>query len=149
MKERKYPSKLGLSPIDDNEFTFQAFNDILEESSTKMIKAVLLNQWKIAGIGNSYLQGILFKAKIHPKRKVVDISENDRKDLFNAIKEILNEAIRLGEREDEYDLYNKPGGYKKILSKRMKGKPCPKCGTVIKKSNVLGSSSYVCPSCQK
>lgn len=67
---------------------------------------------EIAGIGNSYLQGILFKAKIHPKRKVVDISENDRKDLFNAIKEILNEAIRLGEREDEYDLYNKPGGYK-------------------------------------
>jgi len=47
LKKRKYLGKLGLSPIDDNEFTFRAFNDILEESSTKMIKAVLLNQWKL------------------------------------------------------------------------------------------------------
>lgn len=149
LKKRKYPGRLGLSPVDDKKFTFQAFNAILEENSTKMIKAVLLNQRKIAGIGNSYLQDILFKAKIHPKRKVVDIRENERKGLHNAIKELLNEAIRLGGREDEYDLHNKPGGYRKILGKHMKGKPCPRCGTVIEKSNVLGSSSYTCPSCQK
>lgn len=149
LKKRKYPGKLGLSPIDDNEFTFQAFNDILEESSTKMIKAVLLNQWKIAGIGNSYLQDILFKAKAHPKRKAVDISKNERMNLYNAIEETLNEAIRLGGREEEYDLYNKAGGYKTILGKHMKGKPCPECGTMIEKLNVLGSSAYVCTSCQK
>ncbi len=149
LKKRKYPGNLGLSPIDDKEFTFQAFNDILEESSTKMIKAVLLNQWKIAGIGNGYLQDILFKVKIHPKRKVIDISEKERIDLHNAIKETLNEAIQLGGRETEYDLYNNPGGYKPILDAHMKGKPCPKCGTVIEKLNVLGSSSYICPSCQK
>lgn len=149
LKTRKYPGKLGLSLIDDKKFTFQVFNDILEESSTKMIKAVLLNQWKIAGIGNGYLQDILFKAKIHPKRKVSDISEDERTHLYYAIKETLGEAIRLGGRETEYDLYNKPGGYKTILGKHRKGKPCPECGTVIEKLNVLGSSSYVCPSCQK
>lgn len=149
LEKRKYPGKLGLSPIDDKEFTFQALNDILEESSTKMIKAVLLNQWKIAGIGNGYLQDILFKAKMHPKRKVVDISEDERTHLYCAIKETLGEAIQLGGRETEYDLYNNPGSYKSILGSHIKGKPCPKCGTVIEKLNVLGSSSYVCPSCQK
>ncbi|MFB0509562.1 MAG: DNA-formamidopyrimidine glycosylase family protein [bacterium] len=148
LKQLKYPGELGISPL-DKKFTFQKFNEILQESEKEIIKAVLLDQEKIAGIGNSYLQDILFRAKIHPKRKVVDINIGERKALFNAIKKTLKEALKLGGRDCEFDLYNKPGGYKPTLDKNMKDKPCPQCGAKIAKLNVLGSTSYVCLSCQK
>lgn len=149
LEAHRYPGKLGLSPVDDKEFTFQTFNDILDEESKKIVKYVLLDQRKIAGIGNGYLQDILFKAKIHPKRKASDISENERIHLYRSIRETLKEAIRLGGSESSYDLHGSPGGYKRVLGEHMKGKPCPRCGTTIEKLNVLGSSSYICPSCQR
>lgn len=148
LKQLKYPGKLGISPL-DNKFTFQKFNDILEKSNKEIIKAVILNQRKIAGIGNSYLHDILFRAKIHPKRKVGGMSIGERKILFNTITKTSKEALHLGGRNNEFDLYNNPGGYKPILDKNIKGKPCPECGKKIEKLNVLGSACYVCPSCQK
>lgn len=149
LRVHRYPGKLGVSPIDEKEFTFQKFNDIFNEYGSKIVKYVLLDQTKIAGIGNGYVQDILFKAKIHPKRKAADIHENERKILYTAIKETLNKAIRLGGSEQEYDLFGNLGGHKRILDASMKGKPCPNCGTTIEKLNVLGSSSYICPTCQK
>jgi formamidopyrimidine-DNA glycosylase len=148
LKRLKYPGKLGISPL-DNKFTFKKFNDILEESNKEIIKAVLLDQRKIAGIGNSYLHDILFRARLHPKRKVADISVGERKVLFNAMIKTLKEALHLCGRNNEFDLYNKSGGYKPILDKNIKGKPCPECGNKIEKLNVLGSASYICPGCQK
>lgn len=149
LETQRYPGKLGLSPVDANEFTFQKFSHILDEYGNKIAKYVLLDQTKIAGIGNGYLQDILFKAKIHPKRKIVEISENERRFLYDSICGTLNEAVRLGGSRQEYDLYGNLGGYKRILDANMKGKPCPRCGTAIEKLNVLGSSSYTCPNCQK
>jgi formamidopyrimidine-DNA glycosylase len=66
---------------------------------------------------------------------------------LNRHVQTMNKAVRLGGRDTEYDLYDSPGSYRVILDKRMKGKPCPECGT-IEKLNVLGSTCYVCPSCQ-
>jgi formamidopyrimidine-DNA glycosylase len=148
LKQLKYPGKLGLSPLDDKKFTFKKFNDILNESEKEIIKAVLLDQRRIAGIGNSYLQDILFRAKIHPKRKAADIDAEERKVLFNAITKTLKKALHLGGRDNEFDLYNKPGEYKPILDKNIKNKPCPECGKKIEKINVLGSSCYLCSACQ-
>lgn len=142
--------KLGISPIDEKEFTFKAFNNILEEDNTKLIKDILtVDQSKIAGIGNGYFQEIIFKAKIHPKRKAEELSEEERKALYNAIREVLSEAIRLGGKDDVFDLYGKKGGYRKILGAHALGKPCPDCGTAIERLNLLGSRTYYCPSCQK
>lgn len=144
----EYPGTLGISPLDE-EFTLEAFNTVLEENSSKMIKAVLLDQRKIAGIGNGYFQEIAYKAKIHPKRKAGDLSEEERKTLYNAVKNVMNEALRSGGKDDTYDLYNRKGGYKKILGAHALGKPCFLCGTPIEKLNIMGSITYVCPSCQK
>ncbi len=151
LKKRAYPGDLGLSPVDDREFTFENFNKILNSRSNENIKSLITTRGKenIAGIGNSYLQDILFKAKVHPKRKVKDLSGKERMDFYTAIRETLNEAIRLGGRETEYDLYNNPGGYRMIMGSHMKGKPCPECGSIIEKMSIAGSSSYICPSCQK
>ncbi len=144
----KYPGRLGVSPLDEN-FTFEMFNTILEESSEKMIKAVLLDQSKVAGIGNGYFQEIMFKAKIHPKRKAGELGKDERKALYTAVKDVLTEAFQRGGKDDIYDLYNNKGGYTKILSAHSLGNPCPRCRTPIEKLNILGSTTYLCPSCQK
>jgi formamidopyrimidine-DNA glycosylase len=148
-EDRRYPGRLGVSPVDDEEFTFERFRRILHENTGKMAKYVLLEQKSIAGIGNGYLQDILLKAKIHPKRKANEIDKGEERALFTAAKETLKEAVRLGGSELERDLFDKPGGYRRILGEHMKGRACPFCGTPIEKLNILGSSSYVCPSCQK
>ncbi|MBU7016418.1 MAG: Fpg/Nei family DNA glycosylase [Theionarchaea archaeon] len=143
----RYPGELGLSPLDEK-FTYERFCEILGAPRTN-IKSILLGQKKIAGIGNGYLQDILFRAKIHPKRKIAALNDDEKGNLYNATKDVLNEAIQCGGRNSEYDLYNSPGGYKSILNSRMKGKPCPVCETTIEKLTVQGSSSYICPFCQK
>lgn len=143
---QKYPGKLGLSPVGE-EFTFRRFCDLLDQASKKNIKYVLLQQDQIAGIGNGYAQEILFKAKIHPARKVADIDRKERLALHRTIKQVIRKAVRLGGRASEYDLYGNPGRYKPVLGAEMRGKPCPVCGAAIEKVAV-GSASYVCPSCQ-
>jgi formamidopyrimidine-DNA glycosylase len=149
LEAQRYPGKLGLSPVDEKEFSYQNFCAVLEQGGNKIVKYVLMEQTKIAGIGNGYLQDILFRAKLHPKRKVADLSKTERKTLYNAIRKTLNEAVRRGGGEFEVDLYDQPGRYKRLVGEHMKGKPCPACGTTIEKLSVLGGSVYVCPSCQK
>lgn len=146
----RWLGKEEVSLIDESEFTFQVFNDYLDSYSNKPIKFILIRQGEnMSGIGNGYLQDILFKAKIHPKRKARDISEAERKNLHKIIKQTLTEATKKGGRDTEVDLYGQPGKYRVILDKRMKDEPCPECGTPIQKSNILGSTCYVCPICQK
>lgn len=149
LEATKYPGKLGLSPIDDSEFTLESFSGILDEGGANIIKKVLLDQWKIAGIGNGYCQDILFRARVHPKRKANDLNARERKTLYSTIKDVLNEAVRLGGSDSERDLYDHQGGYRRLMGEGTKGKPCPKCRTPVEKISLLGSSCYICPSCQK
>ena len=102
----------------------------------------------VCGIGNGYLQDILFRAKLSPKRKVPDISPDERMRLRGAIAETMTEAIEKGGRDTERDLYGRPGRYVPILDRRAVDTPCPDCGTPIEKMSYLGGSCYVCPSCQ-
>ncbi len=146
----RWLGKEEVSLVDDKAFTFKVFSDYLDKYASKPIKFILIRQGEAhSGIGNGYLQDILFKAKIHPKRKARDIHEDERKNLHSIIKKTLKDALKLGGRDSEVDLYDKPGKYKVILDKRMIGQPCPECGTTIEKSSILGSTCYVCPSCQK
>ena len=139
-----------LTPL-SHEFTYDRFNQLLEdyeERDKKSIKYFMISGPGVLGIGNSYLQDILFRAKIHPKRLVVDISDGETRKLYDAIRETMKEAIELGGRYDERDLYNNPGGYVRILDSKAKGNPCRECGTPIEKIQYLGGASYLCPSCQ-
>lgn len=145
-----YAGNVGLSPIGDA-FTPERFNRTLDDSgdwSRKPIKAFLVHEGNVCGIGNGYLQDVLFRAGLSPKRKVPDISADGRERLRRAIVETMNEAIGKGGRDTEVDLYGAPGGYTPVLDRRAKGRPCPECGTPIEKVSYLGGSCYVCPSCQ-
>jgi formamidopyrimidine-DNA glycosylase len=146
----RWLGKEEVSLVKEEEFTFEVFNNYLDKYTSKPIKFILIRQGEaLSGIGNGYLQDILFTSKIHPKRKARDIPEAERRRLYKTILEILADATKKGGRDTEVDLYGQPGKYRVILDKRMKDKPCPECGTTILKSNILGSTCYVCPTCQK
>jgi len=145
-----YAGNLGVSPIGE-EFATERFDEVLDNSgdwSRKPVKAFLVHEGNVCGIGNGYLQDILFRAKLSPKRKVPDISPDERMRLRGAIAETMTEAIEKGGRDTERDLYGRPGRYVPILDRRAVDTPCPDCGTPIEKMSYLGGSCYVCPSCQ-
>ncbi len=120
-----------------------------EEVQKLSLKAFLATEQRIPGLGNGVLQDILFSAKMHPKKKVGTLSAAERDSLFDALKATLASMLEGGGRDTELDLFGQPGGYKTILSKNSANKPCPLCGTMIKKEAYMGGSIYYCPSCQK
>jgi len=147
----KHPyAEVGIPPLSDR-FTPERFDQLLEEypeKTKKGIKGFLVTSKHINGIGNSYLQDILFRAKLHPTRKIPTLSSNERFKLHAAIQNTMAEAIKLGGREDERDLFDHPGGYTRLMSNQTVGQPCPDCGTLIQKISYLGGACYLCPTCQ-
>jgi formamidopyrimidine-DNA glycosylase len=135
-----------------NEFTFEYFQMLfgeLEKEDSRSIKYFIISKPSIWGVGNGYLQDILFRAKVHPRKRCVDLTDKEKKALYMAIKETLKQAVELDGRDTEFDLYSRPGKYKRILDSRQVGKPCPECGTPIEKIQYLGGAAYYYPSCQK
>jgi formamidopyrimidine-DNA glycosylase len=141
----------AISPADVS-FTVKRFTDLLEQYEDKekdSIKTFFTNGQSVAGIGNAYLQDILFRAKLSPKRKVADITANEKKALYSAVKDTVKQAIRQNGRSCERDIFDNPGKYSPIMDKNAKDKPCPNCGTAIQKISYLGGSCYICSSCQR
>jgi formamidopyrimidine-DNA glycosylase len=137
------------SPLTDA-FT-RAYFDKLFDAETPMLsaKAFLATKQRIPGLGNGVLQDILWTAKIHPKRKMAELSKGEIDRMFAAVKSVLREMTAKGGRDTERDLFDHPGGYTTILSKYTVDKPCPACGTILSKEPYLGGSIYVCEGCQK
>jgi len=142
--------EVGIPPLSD-EFTPERFDQLLEEypdKTKKGIKGFLVTSKHVHGIGNGYLQDILFRAKIHPAHKIPKLSSHERLKLHTAIQETMAEAIKMGGRDDEHDLFDRSGGYTRLMSNQTVGKPCPDCGTSIEKISYLGGACYLCPNCQ-
>lgn len=114
------------------------------------IKSFLLNQRRIAGIGNVYVQDPLFKAGIHPLRKINTLDDDDATALWQAIQETLQESIDLGGSAWERDLHGEKGRWDQsfFLVAYREDQPCPVCGTPIEKIKTGGTSGYICPVCQ-
>ncbi len=126
------------------------FNSLFGDNTGKLsLKAFLATEQRIPGLGNGVLQDILFVARMHPKKKVNTLSEKDKEELLDALKSTLTKMVADGGRDTEVDLYGRQGGYKTVLSRNTVDKPCPVCGTIIKKEAYLGGSVYYCSSCQK
>ena len=143
-------SKEKTSPLSPD-FNKSYFYQIISPSDAQKLslKALLATKQRIPGLGNGVLQDILFNAKMHPKRKVNSLSENDKKALFQAVRSTLTAMTENGGRDTELDLFGQPGGYQTILCKNSVNQPCPICGTIIKKEAYLGGSIYYCEHCQK
>lgn len=113
------------------------------------LKAFLATEQRIPGLGNGVLQDILFNSKMHPKRKVDTLDDRDIDILFDRLKDTLGKMAEQGGRDTEMNIFGRPGGYGTILSKNTVNKPCPVCGTIIKKESYMGGTIYYCDKCQK
>ncbi|MGE4486138.1 MAG: zinc finger domain-containing protein [Oscillospiraceae bacterium] len=124
--------------------------DTLRRGETEKLsaKAFLAAEQRIPGLGNGVLQDILFRAGVHPRRKMGTLTEKEFDGLFHAVKDTLAEMTRLGGRDTEKDLFGSAGGYKTIMSKNTAEKPCPVCGAIIQKAAYMGGTVYYCPKCQ-
>jgi formamidopyrimidine-DNA glycosylase len=138
------------SPLSDD-FDTAYFNCLITSSEVQKLstKAFLATEQRIPGLGNGVLQDILYKAGIHPKRRVVTFTDNERKTLFQSVKYTLKEMTEKGGRDTTRDLFGRPGGYRTILSQTTVDKPCPACGSTIVKQPYMGGNIYFCNGCQR
>jgi len=138
------------SPLSD-EFDGKYFDLLITSPDVQKlsIKAFLATKQRIPGLGNGVLQDILYDAKIHPKRKVETLTEDERDALFHTVKSTLKEMTAQGGRDTTKDLFGKAGRYKTRLSQNTFDKPCPLCGGTIVKQSYMGGSIYFCNHCQK
>lgn len=136
------------SPLDEAEFTFERFSKQLSEKNVN-VKSVLVGKDAVlVGLSNSAFQDILYRAKIHPKRKASELSEDKRRSLYDAIQLVIRERIRLGGKDQFLDLYAKQGRYTPAMGPNMNGKKCGVCGSSIEKLSLGGGQVYFCPKCQ-
>lgn len=141
-------SKEAITPFDEGFDTY--FEEIFSNCKpSESVKAFLATKQRFPGIANGTLQDILYRAKIHPKRRISTLNETERANLLSTTKKILKEITDLGGRDTEKDIWGKPLGYHVQLSKKTYPGKCQCCGDEIKKETYLGGSIYYCPTCQK
>lgn len=146
----KIKSKFGIEPLTSG-FTFEKFKEIFINRK-KNIKAVLMDQALIAGVGNIYADEILFKAGVKPMRMAADIKQEELKKIFKTANEILKKAIKMrGTTFSNYvDSRGKKGNYTKMLKiYGREGEKCFRCGGVIKKIKLGGRGTRFCGRCQE
>jgi len=146
-----FMNRLGPEPL-EADFTHQAFAMRLERRKNSGMKAVLLDQSVLAGVGNIYADESLWAAKIHPESKVSEISKAKLKALHQALLDVLRLSIKKGGSSDRnyVNAEGKKGSYISFANVfRNEGKPCPRCQTSIIKTRVAGRGTHLCPRCQR
>lgn len=136
------------SPLEDR-FDEAYFGRLVADAKPNLsAKAFLATEQRIPGLGNGVLQDILFKSRIHPKRKLATMSDAELGRMYSSVKSTLREMTDRGGRDTEKDLLGRAGGYKTLLSKNTCSGPCPVCGGTFVKEAYLGGAVYYCPACQ-
>ncbi len=144
--------KVGPEPLADD-FTADDFRERIRKRPNGLIKAVLLDQTVVAGVGNIYADESLWGAKIHPAERVRNIGDSKLNTLFNELRAVLQLSIDKGGSSDKnyVDAEGKRGSYLSFANVfRREGKPCPRHpDTNIIKTRVAGRGTHTCPKCQK
>ncbi|MFQ6033616.1 MAG: bifunctional DNA-formamidopyrimidine glycosylase/DNA-(apurinic or apyrimidinic site) lyase, partial [Candidatus Bipolaricaulia bacterium] len=141
-------AKLGLEPFTSN-YRWESFTKLMR--TNQEIKRLLLDQAKIAGVGNIYASEVLHRCRIHPRQLANDLSLNDARCLFDEIQRIMEEAIQhRGTSVYHYrDIDGSKGEFQDFLKVYGKaGQPCPRCGTPIEEIEQGGRGTFFCPQCQ-
>ncbi len=142
---------LGLDALAD-ECDLDFFDALLKKNARKKIAILLLEQDKIAGIGNIYRSEMLYRSGVRPLRLIGKITKMERVKLFSAMKDVLREAVRLrGTTDGDFrDTFGKPGGFQKTLFVYgREGLPCKRCDTIVLRKKLGQRSIFYCPKCQK
>lgn len=142
--------KVGPEPLSE-EFTWEVLRDRLQRRKNTNIKAALLDQTVVAGIGNIYADESLWGAKVHPTMLVKLLNDDDFRNIYRALVDVLRLSIEKGGSTDRnyVDAEGKRGSYLTFANVfRREGQNCPRCGSVIEKTRVAGRGTHTCPVCQ-
>lgn len=142
--------KLGFEPY-DKRMTLKHLKGKLENRH-RAIKTCLLDQTIITGLGNIYVDEVLFLSKLHPERLANTLKKKDIENIIKSSTSVLHKAIKLGGTtiRSYTSSLGVTGRFQNELNVHMKkGEPCPACSTPIEKKKVNGRGSYYCPRCQK
>lgn len=142
--------KVGPEPLSED-FTWEVLRDRLQRRKNTNIKAALLDQTVVAGIGNIYADESLWGAKVHPTTLVKLLKDEDFQNIYRALVDVLRLSIEKGGSTDRnyVDAEGKRGSYLTFANVfRREGQPCPRCGATIEKTRVAGRGTHTCPVCQ-
>ncbi len=145
-----FMQKVGPEPLSDS-FTPQDFIQRLARRPKTNIKAALLDQSVIAGVGNIYADESLWGAKIHPTRLVSTLSEAEITLLYHELRDVMNLAVEKGGSSNHtyVNAEGKKGSYMDFARVfRRENLACPRCGATIVKTRVAGRGTHTCPVCQ-
>ncbi len=142
---------IAIDPLEDT-FTWQEFSVELARRATKL-KALLMDQRFVSGLGNIYSDEVLFAAGLRYDRSSDSLSSQEVRRLYRAMREVVQEAIRARgttlDDEAYVDLFGKPGEFQSELKVYgREGEPCRRCRTPIETVKLNGRTSYYCPQCQ-
>ncbi|MGV9002091.1 MAG: bifunctional DNA-formamidopyrimidine glycosylase/DNA-(apurinic or apyrimidinic site) lyase [Candidatus Saccharimonadaceae bacterium] len=146
-----FMQKVGPEPLATN-FTAKEFMQRFSRRTKTNIKAALLDQSVIAGVGNIYADESLWGAKIHPRRLVASVSEQEFTVLYTELRAVMNLAVEKGGSSNStyVNAEGKKGSYMDFARVfRREGLPCPRCATTIEKLRVAGRGTHICPFCQQ
>jgi formamidopyrimidine-DNA glycosylase len=138
----------GVSPTSE-EFTFERFYELMRAENRQIKPLLVGKEALLVGLSNAAYQDVIYRAGIHPKRRASELSKDKLRALYDAIKVVIEERLRLGGKDQFTDLYGNPGRYTPAMGPNMKDQNCPKCGTPIEKLAHGGGHVYLCPKCQK
>jgi formamidopyrimidine-DNA glycosylase len=145
-----FRTRLGVEPL-TTDFTADALS-ALARGRRSPVKAFLLSQERIAGVGNIYADEALFRARIHPLRQVGTLRRPQIEALHEAVIESLEAGIdaRGASIDDFRHTDGARGSFQdRFLVHRREGEPCPRCGATVVKLRAAGRGTYICPSCQR
>jgi formamidopyrimidine-DNA glycosylase len=145
-----FMQKVGPEPL-SADFTANDFIQRLARRPKTNIKAALLDQTVVAGIGNIYADESLWGAKIHPKRLVSSLTKKEMTLLYEEMRAVMNLAVEKGGSSNHtyVNAEGKKGSYMDFARVfRREGLTCPRCGTTIEKLRVAGRGTHICPFCQ-
>jgi formamidopyrimidine-DNA glycosylase len=136
--------KLGPDAL-DRKFDFDAFKTAVL-GIKRDVKAVLMDQQIIAGIGNIYSDEVLFQARINPAERMDKLVPRQLRRLFLEMRKVLKTAIAHGAGSEQF-VERMPKG--SLLPERNKGGRCPRCRSLLRVFKVAGRTAYCCPRCQR
>lgn len=148
-REAYWTARVGVEPLTPR-FTARVLERLLA-GRRGPLKAVLLNQALVAGLGNMYVDEALFQARLHPERTAGSLDRDEIRRLHRAIRDRLAAAVTAGGASiDSYrDGLGERGTMQDLLRVHLhRGEPCPRCGSTIVKTRVAQRGTYWCPTCQ-
>ncbi|MBT4760869.1 MAG: bifunctional DNA-formamidopyrimidine glycosylase/DNA-(apurinic or apyrimidinic site) lyase [Bdellovibrionaceae bacterium] len=150
LKEHRFLKHLGLEPF-DKKFTGQYLKDLSKKTNTP-VKTFIMDQKIVVGVGNIYACESLFTAGISPSKKASRVTLEKYNVLVKEIKKTLKKAIKTGGSTiSDFKTGDNQSGYFQMHFKvyQKTGKPCEKCGSLIKKIVLGGRGTFYCSKCQR